>query len=329
MVDHDVLNGLIATLLAGPLAPQVTLDAPLGARTTYGVGGTASVLVALDTPDDVVALVKALHGTGVSTIPVGRGSNLLVADSGFAGVAVVMRGAFSDIVIDGTTIIAGGAAKLPVVARAAVNAGLRGFTWAVGVPGSIGGAIRMNAGGHGAEMADVVASADIVDLGNVDLGNVDLGNVDLENAGERTWSVDELDFGYRRSALRSSQLVLRTALELEPGDVSEGKAEMAEIVQWRRSNQPGGQNAGSVFTNPPGESAGRLIDTAGLKGFRIGSAEVSPKHANFIQADPGGSADDVLALMKEIMRRVDDMHGVQLHAETHVVGFEEGTWQPQ
>ncbi|MDG1411619.1 MAG: UDP-N-acetylmuramate dehydrogenase [Acidimicrobiales bacterium] len=319
MVDHDALNELIATLLDGPLALQVTLDAPLGARTTYGVGGTARALVALDTSDDVMALVEALHGTGVSTIPVGRGSNLLVADSGFAGVAVVMRGTFSDIVIDGTTIIAGGAAKLPVVARAAVNAGLSGFTWAVGVPGSIGGAIRMNAGGHGAEMADAVASADIVEL----------ENVDVENAGERTWSVDELDFGYRRSALRSSQLVLRTTLELEPGDVSEGKAEMIEIVQWRRNNQPGGQNAGSVFANPPGESAGRLIDIAGLKGFRIGSAEVSPKHANFIQSDPGGSADDVLALMKEIMRRVHDMCGVQLHAETHVVGFEEGTWQPQ
>ncbi|NCG37218.1 MAG: UDP-N-acetylmuramate dehydrogenase [Actinobacteria bacterium] len=315
MADPDALDALIVTLLNGPLAPQVTLDAPLGARTTYGVGGSASVLVALDSPDHVAVLGEALHGTGVSTITVGRGSNLLVADSGFAGVAVVTRGAFSEIAIDGTTIVAGGAAKLPVVARAAVNAGLRGFAWAVGVPGSIGGAIRMNAGGHGAEMSDVVTSADIVDFENVDF--------------ERRWPVDELDFGYRRSALRSSQLVLRATLELEPGDVIEGKAEMLEIVQWRRNNQPGGQNAGSVFTNPPGESAGQLIDSAGLKGFRIGSAEVSPKHADFIQADPNGSADDVFALMKEVMRRVHETHGVELHAETHVVGFEEDTWQPQ
>ena len=320
MADPDALDALIVTLLNGPLAPQVTLDAPLGARTTYGVGGSASVLVALDSADDVAVLGEALHGTGVSTIAVGRGSNLLVADSGFAGVAVVTRGAFSEIAIDGTTIVAGGAAKLPVVARAAVNAGLRGFAWAVGVPGSIGGAIRMNAGGHGAEMSDVVTSADIVDFENVDFENADF---------ERRWPVDELDFGYRRSALRSSQLVLRATLELDPGDVIEGKAEILEVVQWRRNNQPGGQNAGSVFTNPPGESAGQLIDSAGLKGFRIGSAEVSPKHANFIQADPKGSADDVYALMKEIMRRVHEMHGVELHAETHVVGFEEDTWQPQ
>ncbi|MDC0359094.1 UDP-N-acetylmuramate dehydrogenase [Acidimicrobiales bacterium] len=315
MADPDALDALIVNLVNGPLARQVTLDAPLGARTTYGVGGSASVLVALDSPDDVAVLGEALHGTGVSTIAVGRGSNLLVADSGFAGVAVVARGAFSEIVIDGTTIVAGGAAKLPVVARAAVNAGLRGFAWAVGVPGSIGGAIRMNAGGHGAEMADAVTSADIIDLGNVDLG--------------RRWPVEELEFGYRRSALRSSHLVLRATLELEPGDVIEGKAEMLEVVQWRRNNQPGGQNAGSVFANPPGESAGQLIDSAGLKGFRIGSAEVSSKHANFIQADPKGSADDVFALMKEIMRRVHEMHGVELHAETHVVGFEEDPWQPQ
>jgi len=311
--DRDGLDTLIDSLLTGSLAPRVTLDAPLGARTTYRVGGRARVLVAVDSADDIQPLVDVLHGTDIPILTVGRGSNLLVADDGFSGVAIVMRESFSEIAIDGTSVVAGAAAKLPVVARAAVNAGLRGFTWAVGVPGSIGGAIRMNAGGHGSDMADVVESVDIVDFAE---------------GGERRWSLDELGFGYRRSALLPSQLVLRATLGLSPGDVVEGKAEMLEIVQWRRDNQPGGQNAGSVFTNPPGDSAGRLIDSAGLKGFRIGSAEVSPKHANFIQADPGGSADDVLALMKEVMRRVHETHGVELHAETHVVGFEEGTWQP-
>ncbi len=319
MGNHDALDALINTLLTGPLAPQVTLDAPLGSRTTYRVGGNASVLVALDSPDQVLPLFDALSGSSVPTLTVGRGSNLLVADTGFAGVAIVIRDAFAEITIDGTTVIAGGAAKLPVVARAAVNAGLGGFTWAVGVPGSIGGAVRMNAGGHSSEMADVVVSADIVDF----------SAVDFNAAAERTWPREELAFGYRTSALQPSQLVLRATLDLEPGDVVEGKAEMLGIVQWRRDNQPGGQNAGSVFTNPPGDSAGRLIDTAGLKGLRVGTAEVSTKHANFIQADPDGSADDVLALMKEIMRRVHETHGVELHAETHVVGFEEGTWQPQ
>ena len=314
MADGDALDALVASLLTGPLAARVTLDAPLGARTTYRVGGSARVLVALDSADDVGVLIDALNGTGVPTLAVGRGSNLLVADSGFDGLAIVMRDAFSDIAIDGRTVVAGAAAKLPVVARAAVNAGLQGFTWAVGVPGSVGGAVHMNAGGHGSEMADVLVSAVIADF---------------DQAVERSWSREELDLGYRRSALNASQVVLSATLELEPGDVIEGKAEMLEIVQWRRDNQPGGQNAGSVFTNPADASAGQLIDSAGLKGLRVGSAEVSPKHANFIQADPDGSADDVLALMKEIMRRVHEMHGVELHAETHVVGFEEGTWQPQ
>lgn len=314
MAAATALDELIESLQAGPLAAQVVLDAPLGSRTTYRVGGVARVLVALDSHDDIPPLLDAVRGTGVPTLAVGRGSNLLVAEAGFQGVAVVMRDAFGEITIDGTTVIAGAAAKLPVVARATVGAGLDGFVWAVGVPGSIGGGVRMNAGGHGSEMADVVVSADILDFAA---------------GSERRWSSDELGFGYRHSAVRPSHLVVRATLELSAAVNDEGRAEMSEIVQWRRDNQPGGQNAGSVFTNPSGDSAGRLIDTAGLKGLRIGTAEVSTKHANFIQADPEGSADDVLALMKEIMRRVHETHGVELHAETQVVGFEEGTWQPQ
>ena len=185
-----------------------------------------------------------------------------------------------------------------------------GFEWAVGVPGSIGGAVRMNAGGHGAEMADSLTSVQVADLA----------------AGRVEWRpADELGLSYRSSLLESTDLVVAARLELEPGDPAAGKAEMVEIVQWRRDNQPGGQNAGSVFTNPPGDSAGRLIDEAGLKGTRIGTAEVSDKHANFIQADPGGRAADVRAVMAEVQRRVHEVHGVDLHAETHMVGFADET----
>ena len=201
---------------------------------------------------------------------------------------------------------AGGAARLPVVARTSVQHGLTGFEWAVGVPGSIGGAVRMNAGGHGAEIVDALLDADVLDL---------------RTGGRRTRPAAELQLGYRRSAIADGDLVLAARFALAPGDVEEGGARLAEIVQWRRHNQPGGQNAGSVFTNPDGDSAGRLIDTAGAKGLRIGTAEVSPKHANFIQADEGGSADDVVALMAEVRRRVRAAHGVSLHAETRLVGF--------
>jgi UDP-N-acetylmuramate dehydrogenase len=131
----------------------------------------------------------------------------------------------------------------------------------------------------------------------------------------------DLHLGYRSSALDASQVVVSAELALSAGDPRRGQAELSEIVRWRREHQPGGQNAGSVFTNPPGDSAGRLIDAAGCRGLRIGTAEVSTKHANFIQADPGGSADDVAALMREVASRVRDHAGVELHAETVVVGF--------
>jgi UDP-N-acetylmuramate dehydrogenase len=132
----------------------------------------------------------------------------------------------------------------------------------------------------------------------------------------------DLDLGYRRSSVAPHHLVVAARLRLAPGDVEAGTAELAEIVAWRRAHQPGGPNAGSVFTNPPGDSAGRLIDAAGGKGRRHGTAEVSTKHANFIQADEGGSADDVLALMGEVQELVRAHSGVELHPETRLVGFD-------
>jgi UDP-N-acetylmuramate dehydrogenase len=232
---------------------------------------------------------------------------MLVADSGFAGVAVLLGEGLASVDITGTTVIAGGAAVLPVVARRTVAAGLTGFEWAVGVPGSIGGAVRMNAGGHGSDMAASVTGVRVIDL---------------RTGEDEVMQVAALDFGYRFSALRSHQIVVDCRLELELGSSGAGENVMGDIVRWRREHQPGGANAGSVFTNPPGESAGRLIDEAGLKGYRLGSAEISTKHANFIQSDPDGSADDIALLMAEIRRRVVESAGVDLHAETHLVGFD-------
>jgi UDP-N-acetylmuramate dehydrogenase len=201
---------------------------------------------------------------------------------------------------------AGGAALLPVVARRTVAEGLTGFEWAVGVPGSIGGAVRMNAGGHGADMAASLLRVRVLDLHTGE-------DVEVPTA--------ELDLSYRHSSLSAHQVVVHADLLLQPGDQVAGEAEISEIVRWRREHQPGGQNAGSVFTNPPGDSAGRLIDAAGCRGLRVGTAEVSTKHANFIQADVDGSADDVFALMVEVARRVRGHAAVDLHPETRLVGF--------
>jgi UDP-N-acetylmuramate dehydrogenase len=255
-----------------------------------------------------------VRASGLPTLVVGKGSNLLVADAGFPGVAVVLGEAFAAVDVDGTSVRAGGAAALPVVARRTVRAGLTGFEWAVGVPGSIGGAVRMNAGGHGSDMAATLVAARVVDLRT---------GADTEVAAA------DLDLGYRRSNVTAAHVVVAATLGLAPGDRAAGERTLSEIVAWRRANQPGGQNAGSVFTNPPGDSAGRLIDAAGCKGLRVGTVEVSTKHANFFQADAGGSADDVVALMTEVRRRVLEHAGVDLHPETRMIGFPESPPLPE
>ncbi len=303
---NPVLVAVIERLM-DDVGDKIAVDVPMGALTTYRVGGRAAAMVVVDDHETLSAVAAAVAGTGIPVMTLGRGSNMLVADRGFDGLVVHMAGDYAAInVVDETIVIAGAAAKLPVVARTTVGYGLTGFEWAVGVPGSIGGAVRMNAGGHGADMRDALLDADIVDFA----------------AGERRIvPAEELQLSYRHSALRTDELVVGCRLSLSPGDERKGKAEMAEIVQWRRDNQPGGQNAGSVFTNPEGDSAGRLIDTAGGKGLRVGSAEVSEKHANFIQADEGGTAADVLQVMNEVRTLVEYAHGVVLQPETHLVGF--------
>ncbi|MEL7210835.1 MAG: FAD-binding protein, partial [Actinomycetota bacterium] len=234
---------------------------------------------------------------------------LLVADEGFPGVVVHLGEDFEAVEIDpGTaTVRLGGGALLPVAARQTAAAGLTGFEWAVGVPGSAGGAVRMNAGGHGSDMAASVTRASVFDLAA---------------GGPLQWTPDQLRFAYRHSAIEARHLVLYVELQLADGDPARSSAEISEIVRWRRANQPGGQNAGSVFTNPEGDSAGRLIDAAGLKGFRIGSAEVSTKHANFIQADPDGTAADVHAVIGEVRQRIWDLHGIALTCENLLIGFD-------
>ena len=282
------------------------VQVPLGPLTTYRVGGPAARFVLVESEDDLVRVAAAVARSGVDVLVVGKGSNLLVADGGFAGLALQLGPAFAEISVTGTTVRAGGAASLPVVARRTAAAGLTGFEWAVGVPGSIGGAVRMNAGGHGSDVAASLARVRVVDLAGGEDGDVD---------------TTDLHLGYRTSAVAPSQVVVWAELELAAGSVEAAEADIAEIVRWRRAHQPGGQNAGSVFTNPVGDSAGRLIEAAGGKGLRVGTAEVSPKHANFIQSDEGGSADDVWRLMGEVRRRVHAHAGITLHPETCLVGF--------
>jgi UDP-N-acetylmuramate dehydrogenase len=286
---------------------EVVADAPIGPLTTYRVGGRARFLVHAETADDLGDAASLVASEGVPVLVVGKGSNLLVADAGFPGLVVTLGEGFASIDMAGTTVRAGGAVSLPVLARRTAAAALTGLEWAVGVPGSVGGAVRMNAGGHGSDMSEVLRRFCFVDLAGGEDG---------------TFGVEHLDYSYRHSSVAPSHVVVWAEFELAAGDRERAEGEIAEIVRWRRQYQPGGQNAGSVFTNPPGDSAGRLIDAAGLKGLRVGSAHVSPKHANFIQADEGGSADDVFSLIKEVQRRVQESTGVLLHPELRLIGFD-------
>jgi UDP-N-acetylmuramate dehydrogenase len=299
-------------------------DVPLGPLTTYRVGGRAALFVQATTVADLGLVARAVRASGLPVLVVGRGSNLLVADAGFPGIALTLVGGpFGQLDIgieDGgaggdrgvVVVRAGAAVFMPVLARQAAAAGLTGMEWAVGIPGSVGGAVRMNAGGHGSDISASLRACRWLDL--------DSGAV-VERA------VDGLAFGYRRSAVTSQTVVISADFVLRPGDREAAEASIREIVRWRREHQPGGQNAGSVFTNPEGSpprnSAGWLVEAAGLKGYRHGTAAVSDKHANFIQADPGGAADDVVALMIEIQRQVEQQFGIRLHAEVKLVGFDE------
>jgi UDP-N-acetylmuramate dehydrogenase len=307
--DGQVLLDSVAAVLDG--IPDLTIErhVPASGFCTYRVGGPLNIVARVGSSVGLAAVAATLAEFDVPYLTIGKGSNLLVADRGFPGVALLLGDAFSEIAIDGTTVHVGAAAALPVVARATVSAGLSGFEWAVGVPGSIGGAVRMNAGGHGSDMAASLVSVEIADLS--------FGGLVHRGA-------ESLHLGYRSSNLAPWQIVSRVTLELSMADEStRGDETLREIVAWRHAHQPGGANAGSVFTNPPDDSAGRLIDEAGLKGRRVGTAEVSDKHANFIQVDADGSADDVVQLMVEIVDRVQATYGVRLHAETRLIGFEQ------
>ena len=295
------------------LGDRIRFDVPIGPLTTYRVGGSAAAFVTVESRAELDRVAEACSAVEATTLVIGRGSNMLVADDGFDGVALQLGdfASFVEFPDRGATkpiVRVGAATSLPVLARRTAAAGWRGLEWAVGVPGSVGGAVRMNAGGHG---SDIAASL------------VDVLVVDLSTGAARTWTHHDLGLRFRGSDLDDRCFVVEARLRVESGDAVEAQRVIDDIVKWRRENQPGGQNAGSVFVNPlPGVlSAGELIDRAGLRGFRIGTAEVSTKHANFIQADEGGRASDVMAVMRHVHDRVLSESGHDLRSEVRLVGF--------
>jgi len=289
--------------------------------TTYKVGGNAALHMTVASIDDLYLVSAVLAEVELPILVIGRGSNLLISDSGFRGLALTIGGLADYVDLPNRDedpnvepiALFGGSIALPVASRQSVARGLTGFEWGVGVPGSVGGAVRMNAGGHGSDMASSLTSVRMFHL---------------RKGLEAHVNAVDLGLRFRGSALDDHHVVLSATVDLEWSKSQEAsEAELQEVVRWRRENQPGGQNAGSVFVNPePGKvSAGEVIDELGMRGLRIGSAQVSEKHANFIQADENGSANDVVALMAEIRRRVRDERGYVLRSEIRLVGFEDAT----
>ncbi len=287
----------------------LTENVALGPYTTYKSGGPARYMVVVESKEDLSDLIALREELALPFLMVGRGSNLVVADQGFDGVVVRLGARFSKVEVDGTSVEAGGSAPLSLVARSAVEAALVGLEFFVGIPGSVGGAVRQNAGCFGFETRDVLEKATVLDLSTGTVGS---------------FTADRLEMSYRHSNIGPDQVVLEARFVGTGGDADKGKAMLREITRWRRDHQPGGTlNAGSVFKNPDHISAGELIDSLGLKGLSVGDVAVSSKHANFIVAGPGATSRDVRLLVEEVKDRVFAESGTMLEPEIQFVGFDE------
>lgn len=287
----------------------VSVEVPLGPLTTYKSGGPARFYVEVQSQTELVDLVRSGLEDDLPVLVLGRGSNIVVADGGFAGLVIKLGVGFSSIAIDDLEVTAGAAVSLPKLARASVEAGLTGLEFFVGIPGSVGGAVRQNAGCFGTEVRDRLTSAVVLDLND--------GTVS-------TKATQALDLAYRHSNIKSTDIVLGASFLATHGDVDNGQEELRRITRWRRDHQPGGTfNAGSVFKNPPDVAAGALIDSLGLKGMSVGDVAVSTKHANFFVAGTAATSADIRQLVSDVKDRVFELTGTILEPEIQFVGFEE------
>lgn len=281
-------------------------DVPMAPLTTYKFGGPAAWFGTANDSKAVVTAIEAALADGVPYLVVGRGSNLVISDAGFAGLVLKTGGALAAMeMADDGTVRAGAAMPLPKLARTCAKAGRGGLEFLVAVPGSAGGAVRMNAGCHGSETGEWLLGIEVYRPG---VGLIELSRSDM-------------DMTYRHNSLPAGDVILSATFRTEPRDPAESEEIMRAITQWRKDHQPGGTfNAGSVFKNPAGTSAGWLIDSLGLKGLEVGGARVSPRHANFFEAEPGTSAQDIYDLVWTVRHTVAEQTGVELEPEIRFVG---------
>ena len=298
---------LVATVRAA-LGRRARPGEPLARHTSFRIGGPAELLVLPETPDELTLALQsaAAHGVGVTLL--GGGSNVLVGDGGIRGMVVQLGRGFSRVDwtarADGASVRAGASVQLGRLARAAVARGLAGLEFAEGIPGTVGGALFMNAGAYGGDLAAVVEAVEGIDPA----------------AGPQVFAGRALVFRYRRTELPAGFVVTTVRFALRQEDEATLRRRLEAVRGRRVAAQPPGQSAGSVFKNPPGDHAGRLIESAGLKGIRAGRARISRRHANFIVNEGGASACDVQALIELAQRVVWERERVWLEPEVRLVG---------
>ncbi|RPH37139.1 MAG: UDP-N-acetylmuramate dehydrogenase [Chloroflexi bacterium] len=310
-IDPDLTSALARfDRAAADRGIEVRRDAPLAPMTTLRVGGPADRLAEPRSRDELLAVLAAAREAAAPWLVIGNGSNLVVADAGVRG--VVIRNRARAVSLDGTSLTADAGAPMALLVKRAAAAGLAGLEWGIAVPGTVGGAVWANAGAHGGEMGDRLASVETWDPRSGDLGR-------LPSA--------ECEFSYRESRFKHEATVVISAdIGLEPDHAAAVAARVTAFQAKRQETQPlAEQNAGSVFRNPQGDHAGRLIDAAGLKGLRVGTAAVSTRHANFIVTDRGGRAADVRRLADQVRNTVRETVGILLEYEIEFVG----AWEPE
>lgn len=288
------------------ICPELKLleQEPMSRHTTFRVGGPVSLMALPQSARQAVAVVRAAAEEGITPVFLGNGSNLLVPDEGIDAFVVKTVNGLRNISVDGTDVTAESGVLLSRLAVAVRDNGLTGLEFAHGIPGSLGGAVTMNAGAYGGEMAQVVRAVTI-----------------LKASGEEE-TTEQFDFSYRHSAFSDgARLILRVQLQLWPGNPSTIQERMDELMERRRSKQPlEWPSAGSVFKRPQGHFAAALIDQCGLKGLSVGGAQVSEKHAGFIVNKGGATCADILELMKQVRKQVFDQTGVTLEPEVKLLG---------
>jgi UDP-N-acetylmuramate dehydrogenase len=284
---------------------RLAVSRPLADLTSFRIGGPADLFVTVQTEAELMAAMAAAYRISMPAFCLGAGTNLLISDRGMRGLVVKLGDGFTTISIDGLEVIAGGAAQFGMLVEIVVEHALAGLEFGEGIPGTVGGGLVMNAGAFGGEMAKVVTIVHGVTV----------------EGDARALTKDEVNFAYRRTDLPPRFVITRVDFELAPGDRETLRARVAELKAKRAARQPRDvPNAGSIFKNPPGNFAGRLLENAGLKGARLGGAAFSDQHANFIVNLGGARADEVRALMELARNKVKETAGVWLEPEVKLVG---------